>query len=168
MVRDYDKPRYIEVKKDEKKSSQGKESIKEMMEEERFGVLATNEHGKSYTSLISFAMDSHLTKLVFATPKKSKKFEMIKNNKNVSILIDNRANNEKSINDIAAITSLGEARVLEEKDEIGKWSKILIDKHSYLNDFINAETSEIILVDISKYYYVTSFQEVVEWNPNEN
>lgn len=170
MVKDYDKPQYIDVKREEKSNKKNNlatiELIKEMLNHEAFGVLATNTDNECYTSLISFSVDHDLKTMVFATPKDTKKFKMIEKNKSVSILIDNRSNNENSINDIGAISSLGLARILNEKEEVKKWAKVLIDKHAYLDDFINATTTAIILVEISKYYYVTSFQEVLEWSPN--
>lgn len=169
MAKDYDKPQYIDIKRndvlDDEKKSKSIESIRRMLNNESFGVLATKGESECYTSLISFAISDDLKTMVFATPIETKKFEMIIKNKDVSILIDNRSNNQNSINDIAAITSLGKAKVLKEKKEVEEWSKFLIDKHSYLDDFINAETTAIILVEISTYDYVTSFQEVVEWSP---
>lgn len=89
-------------------------------------------------------------------------------NKKVSILIDNRSNNKNSINEIAAITSLGSIKILEEEEEIDKWSKILLEKHSYLDEFIYAKSTAIILLEVSNYYYVSKFQEVIEWDPNKN
>lgn len=172
MKKDYDKPQYIDVKRDVISDNQEKEKsrdlIKEMLRNESFGVLATRGDDECYTSLISFASSEDLNTLVFATPIDTKKFEMIGGNKNISILIDNRSNNEKSINDIAAVTSMGLASILKEKEEIDKWAKVLVGKHSYLDEFINAETTAIVLVDISKYYYVSSFQKVMEWSPKEN
>lgn len=169
MVKNYDKPEYIDVKRSDtgsvKNQDKAIELIKEMLENESFGVLATKGDNGCYTSLISFASNNDLTTILFATPIDTKKYEMIIKNNNVSILIDNRSDNEKSINDIAAITSIGEARILKEEAEKEKWSKVLLDKHSYLDDFIEAETTALILVEISKYYYVTSFQEVIEWIP---
>ena len=171
MVKNYDKPEYIDVKREDKSDPKTQDKsialIKEIIKGESFGVLATNGDNESYTSLISFASNENGSKLVFATPKDTKKFHMIQNNKSVSILIDNRSSNQASINDIVAITSMGYARTLVDNNEIDKWSKLLLDKHTYLDDFINANTTAIILVDIIKYYYVSSFQEVVEWSPNK-
>lgn len=171
MVKNYDKPQYIDVKKEDSEDITKKDKIanliKELLVKESFGVLATAGNNECYTSLISFASSENLTTIAFATPIETTKFEMINKNKNVSILIDNRSTNENNINDIAAITVLGQARILTKKEEIEKWSKILINKHIYLDDFINAETSAMILIEITKYYYVTSFQEVMEWNPNQ-
>ncbi len=169
MKKDYDKPQYIDIKRDDildnQKKDKAKDLIKEILENESFGVLATGGEDECYTSLISFASNEGLNTLVFATPIDTKKFDMIRENENISILIDNRSNNEKSINDIAAVTSMGLARILKEKEEIEKWSQVLVAKHSYLDEFISAETSAIVLVDISNYYYVSSFQEVMEWSP---
>lgn len=171
MVKNYDKPEYIDVKREDKSDPKNPDKaislIKEIVKGESFGVLATNGDNESYTSLISYASNEDVSRLVFATPRDTKKFHMIQNNKSVSILIDNRSSNKESINDIVAITSMGHARTLVEKSEIDHWSKLLLDKHSYLDDFIDADTTGIILVDVNKYYYVSSFQEVVEWSPNK-
>lgn len=171
MGKEYEKPHYINVKREDKKDTQQKtktmEQIKAMLKSEAFGVLATNAQHESYTSLISFAATEDSTFLAFSTPIQTRKYEMIEKDENVSILIDNRAQNQNTddINQIAAITALGTARIVKEKVEIKEWSKLLVDKHSYLEEFIYAETSAIILVDVSKYYYVSSFQEVIEWEP---
>lgn len=166
-MKNYEKPSYIEasINNSSIKQADLAKLIQKIFASESFGVLATKGHGECYTNLISFATSDDLTKIAFATPRKTRKFKMIEENKNVSILIDNRSNSEHNLNDIVAITSLGKGRVLREKDEISKWSKKLLDKHSYLDDFIKAPTSAIILVDISKYYYVTSFQKVMEFKP---
>ncbi len=170
MSKNYDKPKYIDTKRSDSGDNEKKEQkikyIKEMIETELFGVLATKGDTECYTSLISFACDDNFKTLVFATPIKTKKYTMIEKNTNVSILVDNRSSNIKSLNDIAAVTSLGQARILEDKKEIQKWSKLLIDKHSYLDEFISAETTAVVLVEISKYLYVSSFQETIEWSPS--
>lgn len=169
MTADYDKPDYIDVKRDsildKDKRAKNIDTIKEMLINESFGVLATKGEDQCYTSLISFASSQDLKTIVFATPIGTKKFEIIEKNKKVSILIDNRSNNEKSINDIIAITAMGSATILKKKEDIKKWSRLLINKHNYLDDFIHAKTSAIVMVDISKYYYVSSFQQVIEWSP---
>lgn len=167
MIENYDKPQYINVKRndilDTEKESKTIELIRKMIANESFGVLATKGENECYTSLISFTISSDLKTLVFATPIETKKFQMIKDNKNVSVLIDNRSDRQNSINDIVAITILGQAKLVKDKDKIAKCSKLLTDKHSYLDEFIRAKTTAIITVEISSYDYVTSFQEVIRW-----
>lgn len=172
MEKQYDKPHYIEVQRENTENHEKRataiESIKMMLKNESFGVLATNAKNESYTSLISFVTNEEATFLAFSTPIDTRKYRMIENDGNVSLLIDNRSANLDDINNIAAITVIGKARILKEMDERKKWSEILIGKHNYLDDFICADTSAIILVEITNYHYVSSFQEVVEWNPHQS
>lgn len=170
MKKDYDKPHYIEVKRDDainhEKKVEAIESMKGLLGSQSFGVLATNAKNESYTSLISFVTDKSFSYLAFSTPIDTRKYRMIEQDENVSLLIDNRSDNLEDINKIVAITAIGKARILKDKDERKKWSEILINKHKYLDEFICADTSAIIVVEIKNYHYVSSFQEVVEWNPN--
>lgn len=163
-----DKPHYVDIKKEDKDQEDRDmiiEKVKLMLKTQSFGVLATKGEEECYTSLISFASDKEFKTLIFATPINTKKYRFIEKDESISILIDNRSNNEKNINDIGAITSIGAARILEDKKEIEKCSKILVDKHSYLDDFIDVDSTAIVLVDVKNYSYVSSFQEVVEWTP---
>lgn len=169
MGKEYDKPYYIEVQRqdamDHGKIAVAIKLIKAMLKDEAFGVLATNGKNESYTSLISFVTNEEATFLAFSTPIDTRKYKMIEKDRNVSLLIDNRSANFDDINNIAAITAIGKAHILKNKEERKKWAEILIDKHNYLDEFICAATSAIILVEITRYHYVSSFQEVVEWNP---
>lgn len=171
MKKNYEKPHYIEVKRDDDVTQENRtgaiESMKALLESQSFGVLATNAKNESYTSLISFVTDKSFTYLAFSTPIDTRKYRMIEQDENVSLLIDNRSANHEDINEIVAITAIGKAQILKDQDQRKKWSEILIAKHSYLDEFICADTSAIILVKIENYHYVSSFQEVVEWNPNQ-
>ena len=164
-----EKPEYLDKKSEDKEDTANKDMIIEkinlMVRTQSFGVLATQGEEECYASLISYASDEDLKTLVFATPIKTKKYDFMKKHKNVSILIDNRSNNNANINDIAAITSVGAARILDDEKEIEKWSEILVEKHTYLDEFIDADTTAIVIVDIKNYSYVSRFQEVVEWTP---
>lgn len=172
MEKDYGKPQYISVKRakneDIEKKDKAIKSIKKLLKNECFGVLGTNAKNEVYTSLISFVTNEELTLLAFSTPIQTKKYEMIERNESVSLLIDNRSDNADDINNIIAVTVSGKGKILKEDKEIKKWSEILINKHGYLDDFIYADTSAIILVEIVKYRYVSNFQEVFEWSPDED
>ncbi|MGO1369041.1 pyridoxamine 5'-phosphate oxidase family protein [Senegalia sp. (in: firmicutes)] len=164
MGRKYDEPKYVDVKK----SVHNKEVIGKFLSlcrDQSFAVLATQGNNECYTSLISFKESDDLSKIAFATPTNTKKFNFLKQNENVSILIDNRSRNPESINNITALTAIGKVKILSAEDDIDFWSKALIDKHNYLENFIKAETTAIVVVDICKYNYVSSFQEVIEWKP---
>jgi len=83
----------------------------------------------------------------------------------VSLLIDNRSRQPESINLIRAITVTGKARPLEKEEEVEQWSRLLLEKHSYLAEFVKSPTSSLILVRAVRYFYVRRFQEVYQWIP---
>ncbi len=82
-------------------------SLRALGAKEPFAVLATNEDGRPYTSLISFAITPDLKTVIFATPKNTRKFKNIMDTKDVAVLIDNRSNKNKGFIETQAITILG-------------------------------------------------------------
>ena len=169
MTKKYDEPKYIDVKREENQNNKQKEEsikmIKSLCNNQSFGVLATQGDDNSYSSLISFATNEDYTKLVFATPIDTKKIDYINKHSGVSVLIDNRNDNPNDINDIVAVTVMGKAIILDE-DEKDIWIELLVNKHEYLKKFTNASSTAVVMVDITTYFYVSSFQEVFEWIPN--
>ncbi len=169
MSFDYDEPMHVEVVtcSDDCSKEQIESEIKEICRNQPFAVLATEGEGRPYTSLVAFAADSDLRHLVFSTPTKTRKYSQILKNNKVSLLIDNRAQQPDSINLIRAITVTGKAGPLE-KNEMEKWAQLLLDKHNYLDKFINSPSSSLILVRAERYFYVRRFQEVYQWIPSSS
>ena len=167
MSRQYDEPEFVDVVlgKVDDGGRQVEAEIKELCREQPFAVLATQGEGQPYTNLISFAVSDDLKNLVFSTPSQTRKYSLITKNKKVSLMIDNRADQPESINLIRAVTVTGTARSLEEVQELEYWSRLLIDRHSYLDNFIKSPSSSLILVDIIRFFYVRRFQEVYQWIP---
>lgn len=166
MTKNYDAPSYIDVKETDKKDSQKKiEELKALCQSQTFAVLASHGPNEAYTSLISYSVSDDFKEIVFASPKDTKKINFIQENKNVSLLIDNRDSNPKSINDIFALTVRGRAEIL--KSDLATYKKQLKTRHPYLKEFIDAETTAIVRIKVSHYYYVGSFQEVFDWTPTE-
>ena len=167
MNRQYDEPDFVNVVlgRDEDDGRQVVDEIRELCENQPFAVLATQGGGQPYTNLISYAVSEDLKHLVFSTPSQTRKFSLIVKNKRVSLMIDNRADQPESINLIRAVTVTGRARPLEEPQEVETWSGLLLKKHSYLDKFVQAPSSSLILVDIIRFFYVRRFQEVYQWIP---
>ena len=82
----------------------------------------------------------------------------------MSLLVDNRRNQETDFGEASAVTVLGTAdEVLgPERD---KYLRLYLKKHPYLEDFITAPTCALIRVKVEKYIMVTQFQEVREVYP---
>jgi nitroimidazol reductase NimA-like FMN-containing flavoprotein (pyridoxamine 5'-phosphate oxidase superfamily) len=139
------------------------ERLKVFNKTQFFAVLATNDNGQPYTSLISFAVTPDLKKVVFATPKQTRKYKNILNTKNVAILIDNRSNTRKNLMETEAITIMGEARLVRRGKTRDELVALFLKKHPDLEDFIQSKTTALIVVDAVRYIHVGKFQTISVW-----
>lgn len=165
MRKNYDEPIYTAkqtvISLDEKTQNE----IKNILLNEPFAVLSTQGEGQPYSSLVSYACSDDFKKIIFATPLATRKYDLISRCSKVSILIDTRSTNPESINDINAITVVGDAKIIKDSLNNPSYETILLKSHPYLETFIKATTTRIIVVDVDTYIYVRKFQEVFEWNP---
>jgi hypothetical protein len=168
MMKQYEEPLFIDVRKNFPEGEDARileDVIRRFSEDQPFAVLATQ--GKSITnaSLISFANTDDLKHIVFATPINTGKFDLITGDENVAILVDDRSQQQDSINQISALTITGKARILQEENEIISWAGLLTKKYPNLTAFVKAPTTAVILVEVVRFLYVNKFQEVWEYDP---
>jgi len=168
MIKNYDEPIYIDKQGENLADEVVQNEIKNILLTESFAVLSTQGEGQPFSSLISYACSENLKKIVFATPLGTRKVDLISRCNKVSVMVDTRARNPESINEINAITIIGEAKIIEDNNEKLSWENLLIKTHPYLETFVKASTTGIVAVDVEKYFYVRKFQEVIEWNPNQD
>ncbi|MBP1747146.1 MAG: hypothetical protein H6Q54_1761 [Deltaproteobacteria bacterium] len=143
------------------------ERLKAFDRREPFAVLATDDNGRPYTSLISYAVTPGLNKIIFATPRETQKYRNIIRAKNVALLIDNRKRSVKAnIMESEAITVVGIARSLRRGKRWDEMAAIFLKKHPGLEGFIRAETTVLITVEVTRYIHVGQFQTVSVWDFN--
>jgi general stress protein 26 len=133
-----------------------KKKISNLLKEQRFAVIATQDKNEPYTNLVTFLSSKNLEKIYFPTSKKSKKYENLSANSRISILIDNRINEPKDIENAIALTAIGTSRQTRDEDTI----KEFLIKHPYLKDFISSKECAMIEIEIKKYILVDNFQNV--------
>ncbi len=124
--------------------------LKEVISRQYFAVL--NSVGKSlvpYSNLVSFAITEDWKSLVFFTSRDTRKYRNIKENENVTLLIDNRTNQPSDITNAFAITLIGTAD--EEPDSGGILRPIFIKRHPHLEGFVNNPGSALISVKAREY-----------------
>jgi general stress protein 26 len=142
--------------------------IAELLLYQKLAVLATQSpEDSSYSSLIAFAATDDLQKIVFATPKATRKFANIKHNPKVSLLIDNRSNNEKDFHDAKAVTVLGTVESIDPETSPRELESLYVHKHPYLEDFLRSPSTAFIIISVRSYYLVSRFQEVMELHIND-
>lgn len=137
------------------------EIVRQLLNEQKVGILATINSNKPYTSIVGFAATDDLKTIYFGTPVATLKFRNIQDNPNVSILIDNRKNLGSDFSKAAALTCMGIASSEDDSpDHLG--INHLINRHPELKTFFNSPSCKIIKICVSKYSLVLRFQEVTE------
>lgn len=141
-----------------------RELVQGLLNSQRLAVLSTSMSGRPYSNLIAFAATDDLRDIFFATTRATRKFANLTAEPRVSLLVDNRSNQETDFGEASALTVLGTAEeVLGIEQE--KYQQLYLKKHPYLEDFVTAPTCALIRVKVEKYIMVTQFQEVREIYP---
>lgn len=139
--------------------------VRDLLDSQRLAAVATDRTGHPYCSLVAFAVVDDLKRILFATPRATRKFRNLQSNPKVALLIDNRKNRETDLHESAAVTAIGTAREIEEKGN-EYFFEAYIRKHPALEGFVRSPTCAFICVEIDRYYYVSRFQHVVELRTN--
>lgn len=130
----------------------------------RFGVLATSDKGKPYTSLIAFALTPDRRTLIFATPRATSKYANMRCEPAVSILLDNRSQNAADIHRAQAVTLLGTAKDVITDTRKAEYRTLLLERHPELAAFIDEPGTSLIAVTLQQAVHVANFQTVSRWS----
>lgn len=140
------------------------ERLREMNDLERFAVLATQEEGRPYASLVAYALSPDLRTVIFATPKNTRKYKNIVKVDHVALLIDNRPRG-LPIAKGEAVTLTGRAKFLRKGRERDEMVRAYLDKHPDLKDFVESPTTALVALRIDQAVHVCDFQTVTVWQP---
>jgi nitroimidazol reductase NimA-like FMN-containing flavoprotein (pyridoxamine 5'-phosphate oxidase superfamily) len=123
-------------------------------------VLATQQAGQPYASLLAFATSDDLAHLFLATARDTSKFRNILADNRVALLIDDRSNQSADFETATALTVIGTAAETAglEKEEA---RTLYLARHPSLSEFIGASGTALLKIAVSRYVLVTRFQEVL-------
>lgn len=141
-----------------------REIVQSLLNSQRLAVLSTLMSGRPYSNLIAFAVTDDLKDIFFATTRATRKFANLTAEPRVSLLMDNRSNQETDFGEASAVTVLGTAEEVL-SPERDKYLRLYLKKHPYLEDFVTAPTCALVRIKVEKYIMVTQFQEVREIYP---
>ena len=136
-------------------------TIRKLFRTQRLAVLSTQSSGQPYASLVAFVAAEDLAHLYFATPRTTRKYHNLDTDPRVAMLMDTRSNLESDIHEAVAVTAVGIASEIRERDR-KEGMELYLSKHPYLQDFVRAESCALIRVTVKTYYLVTRFQQVME------
>ena len=135
--------------------------IRELFESQKLAVLGTQNEGQPYANLIAFAASHDLKSLYFVTARATRKYANIEADARVTVLIDNRSNQDADFSQAAAVTATGIAKeVMDSKrDEV---LAIYLAKQPMLKDFVESPSCALLQIEVETYYLVRRFQNVME------
>jgi nitroimidazol reductase NimA-like FMN-containing flavoprotein (pyridoxamine 5'-phosphate oxidase superfamily) len=135
--------------------------IRELFESQKLAVLATQNEGQPYANLVAFAPSDDLKSLYFVTARATRKYANIEADARVTVLIDNRSNQDSDFSQAAAVTATGSAQevVDAKRDEV---LAVYLAKHPMLEDFVQSPSCALLQINVETYYLVRRFQNVME------
>jgi len=126
---------------------------------QKLAVLATHGAGQPYGSLVSIAVTDDLRHVLFATTRSTRKFENLRADPRVALVVDNRQNTEADLHRAMALTLTGRAEEIPPEDR-DAGLRLYLERHPYLKDFVTSPTCALVRVRVQSLYLVQRFQEV--------
>jgi general stress protein 26 len=137
-------------------------TLRDLLERPSLAVLATHRDGQPHASLVGFASTEDLARIVFATPRSTRKYANLQADARVAMLVDNRSHRASDFEEAAAATVVGRARDVTD-DEAGTFMNRYLARHPHLEGFVASAASVLIVVDVESYSLVTQFQQVIQF-----
>jgi general stress protein 26 len=130
--------------------SEQKKLIASILKSQYLAVLSSIEYNRPYSNLIAFAETGDLQSILFATERNTRKYSNIEANSNVSLLIDSRFNQPSDFSTAMALTVIGSAGEVKEREKENMLS-IFIAKQPHLMQFVNSENAALMIINVSDY-----------------
>lgn len=144
-------------------SEKTEKRLRSLLDSQLNATLATSKDGKPYCCLVSFFVSDDFRHLLFATKRARLKYEQMKANPHVALLIENTLNQPEDVTEAISVSVLGTVEDITNPKR-AKYAELLAKRHPMLKDFVHEEDTAIMRVSINKMYVVTNFEsvEVVE------
>ncbi|HMK66087.1 MAG TPA: pyridoxamine 5'-phosphate oxidase family protein [Thermodesulfobacteriota bacterium] len=135
--------------------------LKALFETEKLAVLATQEEKGPYLSLMAFAFTDDLRCLLIATKRSTRKYSNMVKNPSVSLLIDNRLNQEGLFLKTLAVTCIGRAESLEDSQK-SAFQELFLQRHPELTSLVQSSDCALIKIIVENYYILRQFDQMEE------
>lgn len=134
----------------------------ELLRQQPFAVLGTSRQGHAYCSLVAFSATNSGESIYFATTRATRKYHNLAVDDRVTLLIDNRADQNRSLYEAAAVSAYGTAEELHEELRLEALASYLA-KHPQLKTFSMAPSTALFRISVEEYHLVQRFQNVTEF-----
>jgi nitroimidazol reductase NimA-like FMN-containing flavoprotein (pyridoxamine 5'-phosphate oxidase superfamily) len=140
--------------------------IRRLVKDQSYGVLCTQSDGQPYGSMIAFAFTEDLRHVVFGTPKATKKYEILTACSNVALVVNNMNRHPNDLMNVEAFTATGRASEITPTEAATRRANVLLQRHPYLEAFISSPSTALFEVEVGRFFFVRSFQDVTQWEPS--
>jgi nitroimidazol reductase NimA-like FMN-containing flavoprotein (pyridoxamine 5'-phosphate oxidase superfamily) len=139
--------------------------IRRLVENQPYGVLCTQLDGQPYGSMVALAYTDDLRCAVFATQRATRKYRNLTEGDKVAIVANDLDQHPDELMKVVAFTATGRAAEVRDEEETSRWASLLARRHPHLQGFIESPSTAVFKVEIVRYFFVHSFQEVIQWVP---
>lgn len=140
--------------------------IRRLVKDQLYGVLCTQSDGQPYGSMVAFAFTEDLKHVVFGTPKATKKYEILTACRNVAFVVNNMNRHPNDLMKVEAFTATGMAHEITQLNISSRWAGLLAIRHPNLEAFFSSPSTALFEIEIGRFFFVRSFQDVTQWNPS--
>ena len=143
------------------------EFIRDIIEANRFAVLATENNGQPHASLVAVTAANEDKIMIFATYRSTRKYTNLIQNGKVAILFENRSLIDNNENKIHVLTAFGNAiEVITEEAET--YRQLHLWRHPELESFLLNPDCAIFNVTVDAYQVVTGIDDVIWWKTDSS
>jgi heme iron utilization protein len=136
-----------------------------LFDSQRYAVLATEDRGQPFTSLMAFAVTEDLRQLVILSDRNTRKFANLAANRQVALLVDDRENKSTDTLESIAVTVLGSAFEAD-ANEGDALARLFLARHPGLADFAATPACVVVRVEVGAFLLVQQFEYTIEWRPD--
>jgi nitroimidazol reductase NimA-like FMN-containing flavoprotein (pyridoxamine 5'-phosphate oxidase superfamily) len=138
--------------------------LRELLEEQHYAVLSTQQKGHPYCSLVAYVPTPDLRHGLFATHRSTNKYANLTVNPHVSLLIDNRRNTPDDVDRAVAVTITGTAREVPGDGTTDLYA-LYVARQPHLERFAMDDDCALFNVTVDQYTLVKQFEDVVVVRP---
>lgn len=138
------------------------EDVQQLLREERVGILSTYDGEYPYASVVAFVPREEGRVLHMVSSRSTRKYANLQRYPRGALLVDNRQKVLEDFYEASAITARGEVR-FPQGEEAKRGKALFLERHPYLEEFVNSPNYGLIEMRVRLYVLVTCFQDVSEF-----
>lgn len=136
-------------------------AVRDLLATQRYAVLGTQGGQRVALNLMALAATDDLRSLILATERVTAKYDNLRRNPQVSLLVDNRSNQGTDTQVALALTIDGLAEEMSGSDR-ERLAQGFLARHPQLQSFVQSPSCALFRVSVERYELVRGLYDVQE------